>query len=115
MKKKSIKNTFKSTREMDEYLENGVKVQYIFMPLKGPKDHETTVSVWCADDRNKALDIAKSGGHVEKKTCENPIDNHMKVSRQMGIRGTPAIILDDGTMIPGYVPVKKLVGELNKP
>lgn len=100
--------------EMDEYMEGKVKVRYIFMPLKGQADFDTTVSVWCSKDKNLALDIAKSGGKLEKASCDNPIDRHLKVSRELGVRGTPAIILEDGTMLPGYVPAKKLVNELNK-
>lgn len=100
--------------EIDEYMENNVKVRYIFMPLKGKADFETTVSVWCAKDRNTALDIAKAGGDLEQASCDNPIDQHLKVSRDLGVRGTPAIILEDGTMLPGYVPAKKLVVELNR-
>lgn len=100
--------------EMDEYLAGNVKVRYIFMPLKGQADFDTTVSVWCSKDKNKALDIAKAGGDLEKASCDNPIKKHLKVARDLGVRGTPAIILEDGTMLPGYVPAKKLVIELNK-
>jgi thiol:disulfide interchange protein DsbC len=100
--------------EIDEYMENNVKVRYIFMPLKGKVDYDKTVSVWCAEDKNLALDIAKAGGELEKASCDNPIARHLKIARELGIRGTPAIILEDGSMLPGYVPVKKLVPELNK-
>ena len=100
--------------EMSEYMENGIKVRYLFMPLKGRKDFATTVSVWCSDDRNKSLDIAKSGGNVEAKTCDNPINEHLELARALGVNGTPAIILEDGELLPGYVPVKKLVEALNK-
>jgi thiol:disulfide interchange protein DsbC len=100
--------------EMDQYMAGGVKVRYIFMPLKGQGDYRTTVSVWCAKDKNEALDMAKAGADVEAKDCDNPIDDHLKVARNLGVRGTPAIILQDGSMLPGYVPASKLVSELDK-
>jgi len=100
--------------EMDQYLDGGIKVRYIFMPLKGKGDFRTTVSVWCAKDRNEALDMAKAGAELEAKDCENPIDEHLNVSRTLGVRGTPAIILQDGSMLPGYVPASKLIAELAK-
>lgn len=100
--------------EMDQYMASNVKVRYIFMPLKGKSDLETTVSVWCADDKNKALDLAKSGTEIEALNCDNPIKAHLALARQIGIRGTPAIILESGEMLPGYVPVAKLVQEINK-
>ena len=98
--------------EMDQYLAGGVQVRYIFMPLKGQSDYRTTVSVWCSKDQNEALDMAKAGAEMEIKDCENPIDEHLKISRGLGVRGTPAIILQDGSMLPGYVPANKLIAEL---
>ena len=100
--------------EIPDYMENDVQVRYIFMPLKGSADMKKTVSVWCSDDQQLALDIAKAGGEVEAKTCDNPIKKHLKVARELGVRGTPAILLEDGTLLPGYVPVDKLVAELRK-
>lgn len=100
--------------EMDQYLDGGIKVRYVFMPLKGKGDYQTTVTVWCSEDKNEALDMAKAGTELQAKDCDNPIDQHLKVSRSLGVRGTPAIILQDGSMLPGYIPAKKLVTELNK-
>ncbi|VAW55308.1 Thiol:disulfide interchange protein DsbC [hydrothermal vent metagenome] len=100
--------------EIPDYLENDVQVRYIFMPLKGAADMKKTISVWCSDDQQLALDIAKAGGEVEDKTCKNPIKQHLKIARELGVRGTPAILLEDGTLLPGYVPVDKLVAELRK-
>ena len=100
--------------EMDEYLKLGVRVRYIFMPLKGKDDYNTTVSVWCSKDKNLSLDIAKAGGSIESKTCANPIKKQLELAREIGVRGTPAIILEDGTMLPGYVPIAKLIGEIRK-
>jgi len=123
---KKIKNTITVVTDIDcpycrrlhdeipDYLENEIQVRYIFMPLKGPADMRKTISVWCSDDQQLALDMAKAGVQIEEKTCKNPIKKHMKVAREMGIRGTPAILLEDGTLLPGYVPVDKLVAELRK-
>jgi thiol:disulfide interchange protein DsbC len=100
--------------EIPDYLKNDVEVRYVFMPLKGASDMKKTISVWCSDDQQLALDIAKSGGDVEEKTCKNPIKDHLKLARELGVRGTPAIIMEDGQMLPGYVPVDKLIAELRK-
>ena len=100
--------------EIPDYMENDIQVRYIFMPLKGAADMKKTVSVWCADDQQQALDTAKSGGKVKEKTCDNPINDHLALARELGVRGTPAILLEDGRLLPGYVPVDKLVAELRK-
>ncbi len=100
--------------EIPDYMKNNVEVRYIFMPLKGTADMKKTVSVWCSDNQQQALDIAKSGGEVEEKTCDNPIQEHLKLARELGVRGTPAIVLDNGELLPGYVPVAKLVAQLRQ-
>ena len=100
--------------EIPDYMKNNVEVRYIFMPLKGVADMKKTVSVWCSDNQQQALDIAKSGGEVEEKTCDNPIKDHLELARELGVRGTPAIILENGEMLPGYVPVAKLVAQLQQ-
>ncbi len=100
--------------EMPDYMKNEIQVRYIFMPLKGAADMKKTVSVWCSDNQQTALDTAKSGGKVEDKTCDNPINDHLALARELGVRGTPAILLEDGRLLPGYVPVDKLVAELRK-
>lgn len=100
--------------EIPDYMKNDVEVRYVFMPLKGDADIAKTVSVWCSDDRQLALDIAKAGGQIDEKKCDNPIAKHLQLARELGVRGTPAIFLEDGTMLPGYVPVAKLVEELRK-
>lgn len=96
--------------ELDEYMANGIKLRYIFMPVRGPEDFATTVSVWCSADRNKAFNTAMSGGTVEAKTCDNPIEEQLKLTRGV-VSGTPAIILED-SVVGGYRPVKDLVETL---
>jgi len=99
--------------EMADYQDNGVKVRYIFVPFKGQKSVDASVSVWCAKDRNKAMDMAKSGETVEKKSCDNPVSQHQELASSLGIRGTPAIMLESGQLMPGYVPSAKLISQMN--
>ncbi|VAW53068.1 Thiol:disulfide interchange protein DsbC [hydrothermal vent metagenome] len=99
--------------EMGDYMNNGVKVRYIFVPFKGAKSVQASVSVWCAKDRTKAMDLAKSGKTLDKKTCDNPVSKHQALAAELGIRGTPAIMLENGTLMPGYVPSNKVIEQLN--
>ncbi len=100
--------------EIPEYMKNDVEVRYIFMPLKGAADMKKTISVWCSDDQQLALDMAKAGSDIEEKSCDNPIRKHLQIARELGVRGTPAIVLENGQLLPGYVPVDKLIAELRK-
>ncbi len=99
-------------QEMEQYLNSGVKVRYIFLPFKGKQSYDTSVSVWCAKNPNEAMDKAKAGEDIEQKTCDNPINQHQSLANVLGIRGTPAIMLENGYLNPGYVPVEKLVEQM---
>ena len=37
----------------------------------------------------------------------------MNLGKLMGVTGTPALILDDGQLLPGYVPAKKMAAYLD--
>ncbi len=102
--------------EMQDYIDNGIRVRYMFYPRAGlqSKSYKEAVSVWCADDRKKAMDLAKAGKSVESRTCDNPVAREYKLGQTMGIRGTPAIVLENGEVIPGYVPAKSLKASLDK-
>lgn len=102
--------------EMDQYLAEGITVQYLFYPRagKGSDSYQKAVSVWCADNRNEALTSAKLGKDPEKKECDNPVDAHMALGEAFDARGTPMIITEKGNVLPGYVPAKQLAQALAK-
>jgi thiol:disulfide interchange protein DsbC len=96
--------------EMDGYKAEGIRVRYLFFPRAGvdTPSYDKAVSVWCADDRQAALTDAKAGKSVPDKKCDNPVKQHMELGEKLGISGTPAIILGNGDIVPGYVPPKRL-------
>ena len=96
--------------EMDTYNQNGIRIRYLFYPRAGigSESYDKAVSVWCADDRHTAMDQAKAGESIPKKACANPVAEHHALGQAMRIQGTPALLLDDGEMLPGYVPAPKL-------
>jgi thiol:disulfide interchange protein DsbC len=96
--------------EMEAYNKAGIRVRYLFFPRagQGSPSYSKAVSVWCAEDRQAAMTQAKAGQDVPDKTCENPVDQHVALGEQLGITGTPALILEDGELAPGYVPADRL-------
>ena len=100
---------------ISDYTDLGITVRYLFYPRSGPntESYHKAVSVWCAEDRNQALTDAKINNKVISKSCDNPVDKHMKLAQTFGVRGTPAILTEDGVMLPGYLPAKELVARLN--
>lgn len=97
-------------REIEDYNQEGIGVRYLFFPRAGvgSPSYQKAVSVWCSDDRKQALTDSKAGKAVENKTCDNPVQDHMLLGQAMGVTGTPAIVLEDGNMLPGYVPAKRM-------
>lgn len=100
--------------EVPKLTQAGVKVRYLLYPRagKGTETYKRSVSVWCAKDRVKAIGTAKSGGKIEMKTCTNPVDEHVRLGQEVGVEGTPTIVMDDGRVLPGYAPAKDLLAAL---
>jgi thiol:disulfide interchange protein DsbC len=101
--------------EMDRYNDAGIRIRYLFYPRSGPNtpSFDKAVSVWCADDRQEAMTAAKRGDDVEARTCDNPVMKDYELGQQMGITGTPAMVLNDGQLVPGYVPADRLKAMLD--
>ena len=100
--------------EVTDLTDAGIQVRYLAFPRAGvgSESHKKYVSVWCNDDQQSALTTAKSGGSVPTATCSNPISETYSLGQQVGVRGTPTIIFDDGTLTPGYLPSAELIRRL---
>ena len=97
--------------QMSEYNDLGITVQYLAFPRGGlnSRSFYDIQSVWCADDQQKAMTASKNGESVKPANCSAPISAHYELGQAAGVNGTPAIVLDDGTMIPGYKPPSDLI------
>jgi thiol:disulfide interchange protein DsbC len=96
--------------EMDQYNDLGITVRYLAFPRGGisSKSYTDMVSVWCADNQQDAMDKAKAGDSVPTKTCATNVAAQYAFGQQVGVTGTPNIIMPDGSVIPGYQPAKQL-------
>lgn len=96
--------------EVSELNEYGITVNYYAFPRSGPNTPSFSkyVSVWCADDQQSAMNAAKGGRSVPQATCDNPVLEQYQLGGRIGVTGTPAIVLEDGAMVRGYVPARKL-------
>lgn len=94
----------------------GITVRYLAFPRAGSKStsYEKAVNVWCADDPKAAMTKAKQGHPVPAKTCDNHmIDEQFHFGVMAGVSGTPTMILEDGTLVPGYYDSENLLNILN--
>jgi len=96
--------------EINQYLDQGIEVHYLFFPRagEGSPSWDKAVSVWCAKDRQSALTKAKKGENIETKQCDNPVKEHMELGNALGAQGTPMLVTEKGTVLPGYVPAAQL-------
>ncbi|MDX1452120.1 MAG: DsbC family protein [Oleiphilaceae bacterium] len=96
--------------EVPRMNELGIEVSYLAYPRAGlgSGSYKKIVSAWCADDKLQAMTDAKAGKRIPELNCENPVAAQFELGQQMGVSGTPAIFLEDGTLIPGYMPAERL-------
>ena len=103
-------------KEMAAINAQGIEVRYLAFPRAGlgSSSHQVLADAWCAPDPNAFLTAAKQRAHdrmpplASPAACDNPVADHYALSQQMGITGTPAIILDSGELWPGYLPADEL-------
>lgn len=90
--------------QMADYNALGITVRYLAFPREGLKGQvaKEMSAIWCAADRPKAFDAAMKGEAVPAAECSVDIGKQYQMGILFGIQGTPAILLEDGTMIPGY-------------
>lgn len=96
--------------EIDSYNDAGITVRYLAFPRAGlsGQTYDQMVSVWCAEDKQKAMTDAKAGEQVPGKNCATEVNQHYAFGQRIGVNGTPNIILPNGSVIPGYQPAVAL-------
>lgn len=101
-------------RDLEDILAYGIRVRYLAYPRGGENadSFEKMISVWCSDDRKRTLTQAKNGQNLPERDCDTPILEHYALGNELGISGTPALILPDGQLIPGYVEPERLAALL---
>jgi len=102
--------------EMAELNGLGVRVRYMFYPRSGPNTSSwrKAEAVWCSPNRKEALARATAGGDLAGAAiCSpTPVAREYALGREIGVRGTPAIITPSGRYIDGYLPSRELVQEI---
>jgi thiol:disulfide interchange protein DsbC len=97
-------------REVPRLNELGVEVRYLAYPRAGigSRSYQKIVSAWCAEDPNSAITALKSGQEIPDIDCANPVAAQYELGQDVGVSGTPAIVLEDGRLLPGYLPADQL-------
>ncbi|WON77951.1 bifunctional protein-disulfide isomerase/oxidoreductase DsbC [Serratia sp. UGAL515B_01] len=101
--------------QMQEYNDLGITVRYLAFPRQGVNSQtgKDMQSIWCTADKAKAFDAGMKGDPISPATCKTDIAKQYKLGIQFGVQGTPAIVLKNGMMIPGYQPPKEMAAMLD--
>ena len=101
---------------MADYHRLGISVQYLAYPRSGIGTRTARImeSAWCAEDPVKALTRAKQGKKIDQLECTNPVIDHYRLGNALGVKGTPAILLESGQLVPGFVEAPQLLQMLEQ-
>jgi thiol:disulfide interchange protein DsbC len=104
--------------QIADYNRLGVRVRYMFYPRTGP-DTESWAkaeTVWCSTDRKAMFTRAKQGKKLDlAKACPgSPVAREYQLGQEIGLTGTPGIVLASGELIPGYLSPPDMIAHINE-
>ncbi|MBY4676150.1 DsbC family protein [Marinobacterium arenosum] len=98
--------------EVPKLNEMGVQVNYLAFPRAGfgSPAYKKMNSIWCGEPgtRTELMTKVKTGQKIEELDCKSPVMEQMALGQSVGVTGTPALLLEDGTLVPGYMPAARL-------
>ena len=73
-----------------------------------PEAYRKSEGVWCAKDQSAAWSELVIKGVVRAGGCETPIGRNIALAESLNISGTPTMIFEDGSIVPGAVPAARI-------
>lgn len=95
--------------------EMGIEVHYLAFPRAGMNSQGARIleQIWCDGNPTEAMNASKRQETLSGGTdCDNPVEAQYHLGMTVGVQGTPAIVLPDGRLVPGYVPAERLADML---
>ena len=92
-----------------------VTVYTFLIPILGGDSPEKATNIWCAKDNTRARRDWMLDGKTPPRSmgqCETPIARNLALSRKHKVNGTPAIVFEDGTRVPGALNAEQLEKQL---
>lgn len=79
-----------------------------------PQAAQKSRQIWCSDNPTKAWDTYYATGKVpdNKGDCPNPVAATQALGQKLRIQATPTMILADGSVLPGALPLARLEAEM---
>jgi thiol:disulfide interchange protein DsbC len=92
-------------REVPALNARGIEVRYLAYPRAGvgSGSYNKLATAWCSENPEQALTKLKNRESLDTNVCaNNPVAKQFELGGRLGVNGTPALVLADGTLIPGY-------------
>jgi thiol:disulfide interchange protein DsbC len=78
---------------------------YVFLyPILSPESFEKAKNIWCSKDRAAAWNAAMIEGKAPAAAaadCKHPLQQNLQLGQRLGVNGTPTLIFQDGSRMPG--------------
>ncbi|PMM03673.1 thiol:disulfide interchange protein [Vibrio kanaloae] len=107
--------------QMQGYNDLGITVRYMAYPRQGATGQvaDQMAAIWASDDPKTAMHDAKVNRQMPasgKDLAEQKqiIVKQYQLGRELGINGTPAIVLESGELVSGYLPPAQLLQRLEQ-
>ena len=101
--------------ERDLQAVKDVTVYTFLMPILGGDSPQKSKAIWCAKDNTKAWrDWMLNGTPVtETQTCDtSAIERNVAFGRTHRVNGTPGLVFEDGTRMPGALGTEQIETQL---
>jgi thiol:disulfide interchange protein DsbC len=84
-------------------------------PLPMHKEAYAKAKAIVCEKSLELLEDAFENKPLPKPKCETTaVDDNVKLAQKLGISGTPAIVMPDGRVIPGYMDAAALIKSIEK-
>jgi thiol:disulfide interchange protein DsbC len=98
--------------ERDLQAVKDITVYTFVIPILGGDSPEKARSIWCAKDNTAVWRQWMIDGTAPPRSmgqCDSSaIERNLAIAKKYRVTGTPAIVLEDGTRVPGAVPAAEL-------
>lgn len=97
------------------YLDLGIEIRYLAFPRAGipSPSADKLITAWCSENPRETLNRLKNMQSVSTERCEqNPVAEQYQLAQELGVRGTPGLLLPNGSLVAGYMPPENLARTL---
>jgi len=87
---------------------------FFFLYPLTPASYEKAKSIWCSQDKVRALEETYQGKELRSPSCDtSPIDKNMEFGKRLLIDSTPTLLFQNGKMVEGFASPNTLENLLN--